>query len=203
MKGEGEIRVEEVLTCLLCQRTGRELYSGLADRLFGAPGKWGFLQCTQCGLVWLNPRPVPQDIGRVYKTYYTHEYMEEKGSPSIREKAKLGLFSAARGYEGLATGWAWRLMGKTLSLIPTVNEVASMGTMYLDGQNKGRMLEWGVAVADSFPGCAKAAGKYKASIWIPSPQSWRRNDSHSPYLSARSARPISPNDFLRPSCSVT
>jgi len=143
MTRESEIRVEEALTCLLCGRPGNELYPGLADRLFGAPGKWGYFQCPQCGLVWLNPRPVEQDVAMAYGTYYTHAPEEDGTSPSILEKTKLALFSALRGYESLATSEGWRLLGKTLCLIPTFREVAGMGTMYLDAQKKGLLLEVG------------------------------------------------------------
>lgn len=67
------IRVNEAPLCLLCSNEGLPLYQGLRDRLFSAPGTWALMRCPKCGLVWLNPRPVPQDIGKLYEYYYTHD----------------------------------------------------------------------------------------------------------------------------------
>ncbi|MCX7865954.1 class I SAM-dependent methyltransferase [Limisphaera sp. VF-2] len=60
--------------CLLCNTPGQILYTGLPDRSFAAPGQWGFLRCSNpdCGLVWLHPQPIPEDIGAAYEGYYTH-----------------------------------------------------------------------------------------------------------------------------------
>jgi SAM-dependent methyltransferase len=46
----------------------------MTDRLFGAPGTWYLDRCTnrRCGLLWLNPMPVPDDLHVAYETYYTH-----------------------------------------------------------------------------------------------------------------------------------
>ena len=48
------------------------LYSGLKDQLFGVGGEWQFFVCKDCELVWLNPRPVNEDIEKLYNSYYTH-----------------------------------------------------------------------------------------------------------------------------------
>lgn len=60
--------------CLLCGTPGQVLYSGLEDRLFSAPGTWQLKQCprAECGLVWPDPSPLPEDLGLAYQTYYTH-----------------------------------------------------------------------------------------------------------------------------------
>ncbi len=71
---EGVIRTEEVLQCPLCSNEERRiLYSGLRDRLFGAPGEWTLKECCRCMLVFLDPRPKEDEIGKAYKTYYTHQ----------------------------------------------------------------------------------------------------------------------------------
>ncbi|WP_165106533.1 class I SAM-dependent methyltransferase [Limisphaera ngatamarikiensis] len=72
--GEVRLRSRPVPRCWMCGRAGRVLYEGLPDRSFGAPGRWGFLRCEgpECGLVWLNPQPVPEDLAAAYTGYYTH-----------------------------------------------------------------------------------------------------------------------------------
>ena len=68
------IRTEAHPHCLLCGTHGVPLYEHLRDRLFGAPGEWTLVRCgnASCGLVWLDPMPLEEDIGRAYDSYYTH-----------------------------------------------------------------------------------------------------------------------------------
>jgi len=69
------IRTESSLRCAICGTDGERLYSGLTDRLFGAPGSWTMKRCKApaCGLLWLDPRPTEEDVGKAYRTYYTHQ----------------------------------------------------------------------------------------------------------------------------------
>jgi len=174
MTTDGHIRVEWVASCLLCGKQGKELYAGLRDRLFGAPGVWGFMRCPECGLVWLNPRPLPEDLHQVYATYFTHD-AEERPSrlTSWREKTELAVCAAAPGYEALAKGWGWKLLGRALSLLPPFREVGRLGTMCLNGGRKGKLLDvgcgngrflslmrdagWEVTGVESDPAAAKLA----------------------------------------------
>jgi SAM-dependent methyltransferase len=59
--------------CLLCGSAGDVLYANLHDRLYDVPGEWTLCQCPNCGLAWLNPAPIEEDIGKVYASYFTHE----------------------------------------------------------------------------------------------------------------------------------
>jgi SAM-dependent methyltransferase len=70
----GEIRARPAGRCHLCGGPGRLLYERLRDRSYAAPGEWSFRKCAQtsCGLVWLDPRPLEEDIGKAYRSYYTH-----------------------------------------------------------------------------------------------------------------------------------
>lgn len=68
------IRTRPQPACILCCRLGVDLYRNLADRLFGVGGSWSFKQCSDpsCGLVWLDPMPLTEDLGKAYANYYTH-----------------------------------------------------------------------------------------------------------------------------------
>ena len=70
-----EIRTRPCPDCCICGTKGVMLYRGLQDRLFAAPGRWNFKRCPNpdCGLVWLDPMPIEEDIGKAYETYYTHK----------------------------------------------------------------------------------------------------------------------------------
>ena len=144
MMTDVQIKVEEVAHCLFCQKPGTQLYAGLRDGLFGAPGTWGFLQCPECRLVWLNPRPVPEDVGKVYTTYYTHSDGDRRSRLALlKKKIYLALFAALPGYHALAPAMRWRHFGRVLSLFPPLREVARLRTMCLDGTKKGRLLDVG------------------------------------------------------------
>ena len=74
-----KIRVAPRPVCLLCGSPGQPAHAGLKDRLFGASGEWDLHRCRNrdCGLYWLNPMPVAEDIAAAYEHYYTHEWRTE------------------------------------------------------------------------------------------------------------------------------
>ena len=144
MTADRNMRLEEITKCQLCETPGEDLYADLPDRLFGVPGKWGFLRCPECGLLWLNPRPVPEDIHKVYTTYSTHE-VGPRGSKLglMRDKTELALCATVAGYGKLGDGRGWVLLGRILSVFRPFKEIGLMGTMCLPGDRKGRLLDVG------------------------------------------------------------
>lgn len=74
VKASARIRTCPAPDCYLCRSPARPLYEDLTDNLFGASGSWNLVQCPdpKCGLVWLNPMPVEEDLGQAYAKYYTH-----------------------------------------------------------------------------------------------------------------------------------
>jgi hypothetical protein len=64
--------------CILCGSEGRVLYGDLVDYRFSAPGIWQFKQCArpECGLAWLDPAPLLEDLGLAYQDYHTHTGLE-------------------------------------------------------------------------------------------------------------------------------
>jgi len=87
---QSEIRAFRQPQCLLCGSEGEPLHSGLKDRIFGAPGEWNLSECSnpECGLVWLDPMPIEEDISKAYENYYTHDEV-----PQIRTLASRIFFS--------------------------------------------------------------------------------------------------------------
>src|SRR6267143_4650388 len=69
------IKTFSCATCYVCGSQGNPLYRGMKETLFGASGEWDLKQCPSpnCGLVWLDPMPCPEDINRAYAFYYTHQ----------------------------------------------------------------------------------------------------------------------------------
>lgn len=116
-----EIRTQPCPDCSICGTKGQPLYQGLEDRLFNAPGRWNVDKCPnpKCGLVWMNPMPREEDIGKVYETYYTHQ--EETGIRTFLRK----LYVVFRIVFGFERKWRRGYM------------------MYLDRAEPGRLLEIG------------------------------------------------------------
>jgi len=65
--------------CPICNSDGKEAYAALSDRLFGAPGVWRMVRCVNasCGVYWLDPAPVHEDLPIAYRNYYTHSQAPE------------------------------------------------------------------------------------------------------------------------------
>ena len=69
-----------VKECPVCASTRRSLlYEDLADNVFYcAPGKWTSYSCSDCGSMYLDPRPSSTSIHMAYTTYYTHEMSSQR-----------------------------------------------------------------------------------------------------------------------------
>jgi SAM-dependent methyltransferase len=86
MENQATIRVRAAPNCPLCGTAGTPLYRGLRDFSYNAPGVWDFSLCPDqdCGMVWLNPMPLPEDLGLAYRGYYTHQ-QPEPGASILRD----------------------------------------------------------------------------------------------------------------------
>jgi hypothetical protein len=105
MKMNKGIQVKEAESCLLCSNEWASLYHGLRDRLFGAPGTWTLMRCPKCSLVWLNPHPVTEDIGKLYENYSTHYIVNHVPRfASVRKAIRDSVLASSLGYNSLASG---------------------------------------------------------------------------------------------------
>lgn len=58
------------VACNICQSSNYSvLYQG-RDRLHGLGGPFSLVECQRCGLIYLNPRPTRDEIGRYYPPNY-------------------------------------------------------------------------------------------------------------------------------------
>ena len=115
-------KTERVEACIFCRTAGSELYLHVKDDLYGHPGDFGELICPVCGLIWLSPRPVREDMGAYYRHYYTH--WSAADSPPLVEPRRLlgGLRDMIRtmilcGYYGYPHSHSYHalcVLGKTL-----------------------------------------------------------------------------------------
>ncbi len=149
-QSRNEIRSRPCPDCYVCGTSGKPLYHGLRDRLFGAPGKWNLKKCPNqgCGLVWLDPMPLEEDITKAYLNYYTHEdpaaHALQTWPRRMYRKMKEGYLAHRYGYPSSEAPTFWkRLLGMLLYLHPRRRADLDFSVMYLPAQPDGRLLEVG------------------------------------------------------------
>ncbi len=123
------MRTQRVEACILCGTVGRLLYAGLQDRLFETPGTWSIRKCgaPDCGLLWLDPAPVEDDLWKPYATYYTHDVTDD-GKRSLKAMFVRNVV---------------RCLNLLLLPLGVRRKRFLASTMYLAGMKPGRLLEVG------------------------------------------------------------
>lgn len=116
-QGLEHIRTISSPFCALCGKEGHGLYANLEDRLYSTAGSWSLRACPSdgCGLIWLDPRPIDEDIGKTYASYYTHS---EPDRPVLTSRMATVYNAVASSYvahrfgysQGTAHRWLWPLM---------------------------------------------------------------------------------------------
>jgi len=148
MVNDNIIRVRPYPCCYLCGKQGQPVYHGLQDRLFNAPGEWNINKCpdSECGLMWLDPMPLAEDIGKAYQSYYTHR---ETGCPSVTwprriyQWAREGYLAKKYGYNnGSVNNWK-KMLGQLFYFHPGRRANLDFSVMYLSSVPNGLLLDVG------------------------------------------------------------
>lgn len=81
--------LERVEKCYICGSTQSIPLMPVRDCWHGLPGEFNIMKCTDCELIYLNPRPKPESISFYYpKSYAPHQTEGYVGSRII-EKGKI------------------------------------------------------------------------------------------------------------------
>lgn len=76
--------------CGLCGSADAEVLFDAVDRLHDVPGRFRYVRCRRCGLVYMNPQVTPECIGLLYPPEYSpHKNVAKvrrKGLRSLRER---------------------------------------------------------------------------------------------------------------------
>lgn len=140
--------------CIICGSGGQSLYQKQPDRLFGSPGTWNLKQCPnpQCGLVWLDPMPLSEDIGKAYANYYTHS--TSNGAHRIHflkriyHLAKQGYWASQYHYSNPNHPVVARCLGALLRLSPIHRRESDAEVRFLSAVPNGRLLDVGCGSGD-------------------------------------------------------
>lgn len=139
------IRAVEWPDCGLCGGPGRILHENLVDRFFGAAGVWSLRECGHCGLVWVSPRPLVDDLGRLYPGYHTHRAPEPISL--LKRAVRRGIPARLMGYRDAVRDPLERGLGWWLSWVGPLREVARHGVLWLPADRRGRLLDVGCGSA--------------------------------------------------------
>ena len=148
-----QIRTRKNPDCYICGARGELLYQHLRDHLFSILGEWDIKKCpnSRCGLVWLDPLPIEEDIGKAYSNYYTHNESVRGhvvyGKYRLFLKQLFGYFK--QGY--LAERYNYKdeinviqkLLSYGLYIYPSLTKSLSRGVRYVKHVPKGKLLDVG------------------------------------------------------------
>lgn len=149
-----EIRSAPCPTCAVCGKDGVPLYNNLRDRLFTAPGEWNLKTCIneECGLIWPDPMPQPEEIGKAYATYYTHASQEDPAREGWKTRLRRAMehcyWSRYFGYPSPPpNSWA-RLLAPLYYLSPLHRREAEAGVRGLAALPRARLFDVGCGSGD-------------------------------------------------------
>ena len=88
----------DIVNCNFCGADNAALIYEGHDRLHGLPGNFQLVRCRRCGLIYLNPRPGPDEIARYYPSDYIAYYRAIEDVPSFlrRLDRRYGLHKRCR-----------------------------------------------------------------------------------------------------------
>ena len=136
----GGIGVAPRPSCLLCGKTGTELYTGLVDWLFGVPGSWGLRTCRTCGIIWLDPQPTSEEIPKLYSRYYTHR---GAAAPTRSERIRDEVVKCALARLGYRVGRSRYLLPRLLFRARSVARATSLDVLAIPASEIGSLLDVG------------------------------------------------------------
>ncbi len=152
---DATILCESQPTCRLCGTPGHITYMTLSDTVFGVPGTWQMRGCRSCGLLWLDPRPLPAELPKLYHVYYTHTppVPGNRRLTSICQTILHQIWSDLLAYPPAQLPIIYRIAIRMLQFIPLVRDSAILEAM-------GVHATWGSHLLDV--GCGN--GRYLAQM---------------------------------------
>jgi SAM-dependent methyltransferase len=153
------IRQKEFLSCIICGKQGQKLYQDIPDRCKSTSGSFNFRKCLECGLLWLDPMPVEEDLGKCYDGFFIPEdiQIEQKVSANnhfsrVKESLKKSIVYARYGYSHLIKNkFLWFLsflLGKIPVLLSKAEyEIYGFLPFYESGE-KGLIVDVGCGKGD-------------------------------------------------------
>jgi 2-polyprenyl-3-methyl-5-hydroxy-6-metoxy-1,4-benzoquinol methylase len=131
--------------CLVCGSEGSPLHSDVPDLLLGTPGRWRVVRCrsSDCGLLWLNPGPVAEELGLLYENYFTHEAeAHSSDGVGLRNLVRRAIQQRLLGYPARVSVRV-RALSALVQLVPWYRASALRELFWLPATDTGRLLDIG------------------------------------------------------------
>src|SRR4051812_33740400 len=128
--------------CYVCGSFGEPLYEELKDKLFGAPGVWNLKICPdpKCGLMWLDPMPLEEEIEKAYRNYLTHADAVNGSNTRLRQLFNIikdGYLAQKYGYFQGSISNAGKLLGSLMYAFPRRRAYLNAEVLYLPSSRRG------------------------------------------------------------------
>lgn len=195
------IGVKKIKRCFLCGNESVPLYQDLRDRLFDAPGKWNLKKCSnpKCGVLWLDPMPLEEDLGKLYEHYYTHQNLGKANIPNtwLRRAyhiVKETYLAMKYGYRSESISSWKKFLNIFIYLHPGRRADLDFSIMYLPARSNGLLLDigcgsgwllrrmrdlgWSVEGVDSDPIVVKNARKEGLQVRLGTLEAQQYPDGH-------------------------
>lgn len=142
------LRTRGVRDCPVCRGPGDLLYEGLEDRLYHVPGLWNVRRCLdhECGLLWLDPAPVREDLPLAYARYHTHAGETPAPAPLpavLKRWLREGQLARRFGYRPRHHLAKRALASLALAPFPELRRALERSVMHLPPIAGGRVLDVG------------------------------------------------------------
>lgn len=105
----------------------------------------------RCRLVWLDPQPIEEDIGRAYAEYYTHAAAASGASlpRKVFRKVRASVLRARLGYSEATTGAGSRFLALLGSLYPGGSDALAASAMFVKAPDaSSSLLDVGCGAGD-------------------------------------------------------
>ncbi|MEN9848312.1 MAG: hypothetical protein RL368_1052 [Pseudomonadota bacterium] len=145
--------------CLLCGSTGRIIHPQLQDHLFGVAGSWELKACENpsCGLAWLDPMPLTEDLALAYQQYYTHT-ANTQSYATFWKRLDHGIYRRLNKLLGKLTGlYAQQQRAAHLFLEPPYGKLLDVGCGSGRFLQQMRTVGWEIEGTDFDPKAAATA----------------------------------------------
>lgn len=132
----------EYVNCNLCGADETELLFVAEENQFQLGGHFNVVKCKKCGLVYVNPRPTPENMGFYYPEgkYYTH--CEPSKNIPPRHRIKRLIIGSLPGYD-IKTRRFKKLLGTILRKF-----LAEQVSIIIPFKKSGRILDIGCGNGD-------------------------------------------------------
>lgn len=91
---------QESVACPICEANRPEAFLHVRDIKLFVPGEFDLVRCQNCGLVYMNPRPGPDDMGAYYPAQYWAPPPPKDAPPYLDTGMRRALELLARDYPG-------------------------------------------------------------------------------------------------------